>query len=64
MAGRVKRTRRDWGMVFLGLAAGFALGEVKQIWQPDRAVAWVLGLLTLACLLLGFYLTRDSRRGG
>ena len=51
-------------MVFLGLAAGFALGEVKQIWQPDRAVAWVLGLLTLACLLLGFYLTRDSRRGG
>ena len=50
-------------MVFLGLAAGFALGEVRQIWQPDRAVAWVLGLLTLSCVLLGFYLTRDSKRG-
>lgn len=60
----MKRTRRDWGMVFLGLAAGFTLGEVKQIWQPDRAVAWALGLLTLACLLLGFYLTQDSGRGG
>ena len=50
-------------MVFLGLAAGFALGEVKQIWQPNQAAAWVLGLLTLACLLLWFYLTRDSKRG-
>ena len=51
-------------MVFLGLAAGFALGEVKQIWQPNQAVALVLGVLTLACLLAGFYLMRDSKRGG
>ena len=60
----MKRARRDWGMVFLGLAAGFALGEVKQIWQPNQMVAWVLGVLTLACLLAGFYLMRNSKRGG
>ena len=54
----MKRTRRDWGLICLGLAAGFMLGEVKQIWQPDRAVAWILGVLTLAFLLLGFYLIR------
>ena len=56
----MKRTQREWGMICLGLAAGFALGEVKQLFRPDRAVAWVLALLTLAFLLLGFYLTRSG----
>ncbi len=60
----MKRTRREWGMICLGLAAGFALGEVKQVFQPNHVVAWVLGVLTLACLLAGFYLMRDSERGG
>ncbi|WP_424949676.1 hypothetical protein [Deinococcus sp.] len=56
----MKRTRREWGMICLGLAAGFALGEVKQVFQPNQVVAWVLALLTLASLLLGFYLTRRN----
>ena len=54
----MKRTRREWGMICLGLAVGFMLGEVKQFFQPNQAVAWVLAVLTLAFLLLGFYLTR------
>ena len=45
-------------MVFLGFAVGFMLGEVKLFFQPNAAVAWVLGALTLACLLAGFYLLR------
>ena len=56
----MKRTRREWGMICLGLAVGFMLGEVKVFLHPDRAAAWVLALLTLACLLLGFYLTRSG----
>ena len=60
----MKRTRREWGMVFLGLAVGFMLGEVKQLFQPDRVMAWVLAMLALACLLLGFYLLRGTGKGG
>ena len=56
----MKRTRREWGMICLGLAAGFMLGEVKQVFQPNQAVAWVLAVLTLAFLLAGFYLTRSG----
>lgn len=56
----MKRTRREWGMICLGLAAGFALGEVKQLFQPNPVVAWVLALLTLGCLMLGFYLMRSG----
>ncbi len=56
----MKRTRREWGMICLGLAVGFMLGEVKQAYHPDQAAAWVLALLTLACLIAGFYLTRNG----
>lgn len=56
----MKRTRREWGMICLGLAVGFMLGEVKVFFHPDQTAAWVLALLTLACLLLGFYLTRGN----
>jgi hypothetical protein len=48
-------------MVCLGLAVGFMLGEVKQVFQTNQTVAWVLGLLTLAFLIAGFYLTRGDR---
>ena len=58
----MKRTRREWGFIFLGLAVGFMISEVKLLFQPNRAAAWVLGLLTLACLVLGFYLTRSGGR--
>lgn len=59
----MKRTRREWGMVVLGFAVGFMLGEVRQAFQPNAVVAWVLGALTLgaltlACLVAGFYLLR------
>ena len=54
----MKRTRREWGMICLGLAVGFMVGEVKVFFHPDQAAAWVLGLLTLAILVLGFYLMR------
>jgi len=54
----MKRTRRDWGMICLGLAVGFMLGEVKVFLHPDQVAAWVLGLLTLTFLVLGFYLMR------
>ena len=47
-------------MIFLGLAVGFMLGEVKQVFQPNQAVAWMLAVLTLACLLAGFYLMRSG----
>lgn len=47
-------------MICLGLAVGFMLGEVKVFFHPDQTAAWVLALLTLACLLLGFYLTRGN----
>ena len=60
----MKRTRREWGLICLGLAAGFALGEVKQFTQPNQTVAWVLGLLTLAFLLAGFYLMQGSGQKG
>ena len=60
----MKRTRREWGMICLGLAVGFMLGEVKVFFHPDRAAAWVLALLTLAFLLLGFYLTSGGGQGG
>lgn len=56
----MKRTRREWGMICLGLAVGFMLGEVKQVFQPNQVAAWVLGVLTLACLLAGLYLTRSG----
>ena len=56
----MKRTRREWGLICLGLAVGFMLGEVKQVFQPNQAVAWVLGVMTLACLLTGFYLTHSG----
>ena len=56
----MKRTRREWGMICLGLAVGFMLGEVKQAYHPDQIVAWALGLLTLAFLVAGFYLTRGD----
>ncbi|WP_407543727.1 hypothetical protein Q0M94_28075 (plasmid) [Deinococcus radiomollis] len=56
----MKRTRREWGMICLGLAVGFMLGEVKQAYHPDQVVAWVLALLTLAFLIAGFYLTRKG----
>lgn len=45
-------------MICLGLAVGFMLGEVKQLMQPAHAWSWFFAVLTLACLLLGFYLTR------
>ena len=50
-------------MVVLGFAVGFMLGEVRQAFQPNAVVAWVLGALTLgaltlACLVAGFYLLR------
>lgn len=47
-------------MICLGLAVGFMLGEVKQVFQPNQVAAWVLGVLTLACLLAGLYLTRSG----
>ena len=50
-------------MICLGLAVGFMLGEVKLFFQPNHVVAWVLGLLTLAFLVLGFYLIRGSGPG-
>ena len=56
----MKRTRREWGMICLGLTVGFMLGEVKQAYQPNQAVAWVLGLLTLGFLIAGFYLTHGG----
>ena len=59
----MKRTRREWGFIFLGLAVGFMLGEVKQFSTPNRAVAVLLAVLTLASLLLGFYLTRSDGEG-
>lgn len=59
----MRRTRREWGMICLGLAVGFMLGEVKLFFQPNHVVAWVLGLLTLAFLVLGFYLIRGSGPG-
>jgi hypothetical protein len=58
----MKRTRREWGMICLGLAVGFMLGEVKQVFQPNQAAAWVLALLTLAFLVAGFYLTHRDRQ--
>ena len=60
--GSMKRMRREWGMVFLGLAVGFMLGEVKQVFQPNHVVAWALALLTLACLLLSFFLIRGKNQ--
>ena len=60
----MRRTRREWGMICLGLAGGFMLGEVKQLFQPNPVVAWGLALLTLACLALGFYLISKSGKGG
>ena len=56
----MKRTRREWGFIFLGLAVGFMLGEVKQLIQPAHAWSWVFAVLTLACLLAGFYLMRSG----
>ena len=44
----------------MGLAVDSMLGEVKQVFQPNQGVAWVLGLLTLACLVAGFVLTRGD----
>ena len=60
----MKRTRREWGIICLGLAVGFMLGEVKQVFQPNRVVAWILALLTLGCLVIDFYLMGDSGREG
>ena len=59
----VKRSRREWGMVCRGLAVGFMLGEVRQVFQPNHVEAWVLGVLILALLVFGFYLTRRSGPG-
>lgn len=56
----MRRTRREWGFICLGLAVGFMLGEVKQVFQPNRVATWVLAILTLAYLLLGFYLIRGA----
>jgi hypothetical protein len=59
----VKRTKQEWGFICLGLAVGFLLGEVKQLMQPQSAPVWssVFAVLTLACLMLGFYLTGQDR---
>jgi hypothetical protein len=56
----MNRTRREWGLIFLGLAAGFLLGEVKLLFQPNAAAAWVLAVLTLACVATGLFLLYGS----
>lgn len=59
----MNRTRREWGLIALGLAVGFMLGEVRQVLQPDQGVSWLLAVLTLGFLVLGFYLIRSDGEG-
>lgn len=60
----MKRTRRDWGKVALGLGVGFLFGEVKQFTRPDAALAWTFALLSLAFVGLGLFLLYGPRQTG